>query len=266
MGRACRSSSSCSTDTRRPSPASTNRFRRSGDYVATLIANEDRLDVVILATLTGGRARLSRRLQRRRDLSNQVRPLSESKRLADRNGSLSIRAQTQGRLRLAGAKQGPTALRAGDYANVLQDIRRCRRSSGRLAAGFLRRLPVPRRATNEIRALERLAEAATWKRREDGLQARAMVPDSTCTRSRVAVPCPEQRHRSSASPVARSSASNNPEATIVALNSAWSDISVTLHSIPPATRFVCELRLELADERDAGFDDYCFAVKDRAFV
>ena len=91
-----------------------------GDYVATLFANEDRLDVVILATVKGGRDRLLRRF-RRRPRSNRVRQLSESKRLANRTGSLAIRAQLQSRLRVASAKQGPPVLRAGDYANVLDD-------------------------------------------------------------------------------------------------------------------------------------------------
>ena len=235
------------------------------DYVAALIANEDRLNVVILATLKGARDRLLRRLRRRRNLSNQVRQLSESKRLADRNGSLSIRAQTQSRLRLASAKQGLTVLRAGDYANVLHNYDTAVAALVDLLPVSFVDSPFPGEQQTKFELLN------GWQKPQPGSAERTGYK-----RARWFLTRPAHAHallfrvRTNATSRVRARfhvrVPPNSEATIVSLDSAWSDISIALHSIPPATRFVCELRLELADERDAGFDDYCFAVKDRVFV
>jgi ubiquinone/menaquinone biosynthesis C-methylase UbiE len=235
------------------------------DYVATLVANEDRLDVVILATLTGARDRLARRVRRRRNLSNQVRELSESTRLADRNGSLSIRAQTRSRLGLSSAKQGPTVLRAGDYANVLDNYDDAVAALLDLLPASFVDSPFPGEQQTKFELLN------GWQKPQPGSAERTGYK-----RARWFLNRPAHAHallfRVRANTTRRVGARfhvrvpPDSEATIVSVGSAWSEISIALNGIPPATRFVCELRLELADESDTGFDDYCFAVKDRAFV
>ncbi len=235
------------------------------DYVATLVANEDRLNVVILATLKGARDRLLRRLRRRGDLSNQVQQLSESKRLADRNGSLSIRAQTQSRLHLASARQGPTALRAGDYANVLNNYDTAVVALLDLLPGSFVDSPFPGEQQTKFELLN------GWQQPKPGSAERTGY-----RRARWFLTRPAHAHallfrvRTNTNSRARARfhvrVPPNAEATSISLNSAWADVSISLNGIPPATRFVCELRLELPDERDPGFDDYCFAVKDRTFM
>jgi SAM-dependent methyltransferase len=235
------------------------------DYVATLVANEDRLDVVILATLTGARERLGRRLRRRRNLSSQIRQLSQSRRLADRNGSLSIRAQTRSRLCLATAKQGPTVLRAGDYANVLDNYDDAVAALLDLLPGSFVDSPFPGEQQTKFELLN------GWQKPQPGGAERTGYRRARWFLTRPAH-ARALRFRVRANTSGRAGAQfhvrvpPSSEATIVSLGGDWSDISIALDGIPPGACFVCELRLELADESDTEFDDYCFAVTDRAFV
>lgn len=235
-----------------------------GDYVATLFANEDRLNVVILATVKGGRDRLLRRF-RRRPLSNRARQLSESKGLRYRTGSLSIRAQPKSPLRLAGAKQGPAVLRAGDYASVLDNYDTAVVALVDLLPGSFVDSPFPGEQQTKFELLN------GWQRPQPGRPERVGY-----RRARWFLTRPAHAHalrfrvRTSTSSRVRARfhvrVPPNSDAKVISLNSDWSDVFVALNGIPPATRFACELRLELADENDTRFDDYCFAVKDRAFV
>ena len=239
-----------------------------GTLVEALVASGSRLDVTLLtADLRGRKPWRARRRLRAGGPEEWL--LADVTWLSKTSGSVSIRARVRAPSSIAPATQERTIIAAGEYASVLSDYDtaistaalRC--FPGRASTGIF-----PKASADEVRAAERLAAQSL---RDDAvlahrLPAGALVPHpprtaSTCcdsgsggsARLRAAVCC-----RSTWPAVGMATAP---------LSEAWSDSAVSLVSVAPGRAVrVGELRAIPDNPEEATFDDYRFAVRDRAFA
>jgi SAM-dependent methyltransferase len=237
-----------------------------GQLLEALLPSEDRLDVGFLtSSLSGARERCLQRLRRRNPVS-EIRewPFSKRKRLSTMSGAISIRAHVREPLSLPKMNQGPAVLRAGAYANVLENY----------DAALAALLPVlPSSLVDSAFPGERQTKFELlngWQKPAPGRDFRTAYKrarwfltrpaHANALRFRVRTAVAGRRGgtlevRVASGPLAK-----------IPLGEEWSEASVSLAHVPVGDRFACELRAEPSAGRDRDFDDYRFAVKHRQFV
>lgn len=235
---------------------------RFEDFVRTLVAYEDRLDVRFLTSVLYGMSDRRFRLLKR---SNQREwPFSAKAHLAKTAGTLSMRVHVQKPLGLTGKTQGREALRSGGFANLLTDYN----------AAVAALVPlVPSSFVDCVFPGERQTKFELmngWQKPTPGRGFRTAY-----RRARWFLTRPAEAHalRFRVRSAERGRAGGSLEvhvagssAATVTLGNEWTETSVALDDIAPAMRFLCELRVVLPDVKNVEFDDYCFTVKDRQFV
>jgi SAM-dependent methyltransferase len=210
--------------------------------------------------------------------------LADQAMLAEASGSLAIRAMLARPLAIAPGRQQAIQLRAGDFAAVQEDFEAAVGKLLPLLPNNCFDLPFPGSALSRFEALN------GWQAPDRADQARRGVHRARwfLTRPAAAAPPPRPWYRLFSKPpgtstsvgalefeVARPTArpgqfsvliNGQPASAPVALGTAWQRVRVPLPaSLAPGARFVCELRLTLAQPEGAGFDDHVFAVRQRAF-
>jgi SAM-dependent methyltransferase len=237
-----------------------------GEVVETLVANEDRLDVRLLtSSLHGEPGRRFEWLRRgRRSSENREWPLARRDHLSKASGSLSIRARVQQPLSLDGSRQGATVLRAGDYANVLEDYDAALAALAPILPDSYVDIPFPGERQTKFELLN------GWQKPEAGTGFRTAYkrarwfltrpPEARALRFRVRSVDARGVGGSIEVRVARAPVEE------VSLCDEWSDVSVPLTHVAPGRRFVCELHAMPLPSEDLDFDHYRFAVEGRRFV
>lgn len=235
---------------------------RFGDLVQTLVAHENHLDVTLLTSQLYEMSRW--RLPFVRRSSEREWPLAARARLAKTAGSVSMKAHVRKPLLLDGGTQSRAILRAGDYASLLDDY-------DATIASLVALLPdsfVDRAFPGDRQTKFDLLNG--WRKPMRGRRFRIGY-----RRARWFLTRPVGAQSLSFSVKSANDAragtsievhAGGSQATKVTLDSRWSETSVALDHIEPGTRFVCELRIVLPNGDNAGFDDYCFAVRSRRFV
>jgi len=236
---------------------------RFSELVAALVANEHCVSVTLMtASCEGVRERTLHRL-RLRGASSETRQwsLSNTKQLAEASGNISIKVRVRKRLHLPGRTQGPTPLRAGAYAEVLDDYDAALAALLPIFPDSLVDIGFPGKRQTKFELLN------GWQRPAPGESFRTAY-----RRARWFLTRPPGADALRFDVKATRSGGASLEVLLgwspaahVLLGSDWSEVSVSLTDIPPATRFVCELR---ASSPRAGpeFEDYRFAVKNRRIV
>jgi hypothetical protein len=230
--------------------------------VKALVASGSRLDVTLLASDVRGRKPWTRR--RLRAGGPEEWPLAAATWLSKSSGSVSIRARVRAPLSVAPATQGRTVIAAGEYASVLSDYDTAISTLLPLLPGSCidGDFPGLRQTKFELlngwqkphgdAAVRTGYRRARWfLTRPDGVHSlRFQVRGLGTSTNRSAL----QVY------VAGALAATEP------LSEAWTDFAVTLDSVPPRARFVCELRAIPDSPEEATFDDYRFAVRERCFA
>lgn len=238
-----------------------------GDLLETFVAMADRLDVTVFTNAPPDRSfRLALRRFLRAGDTGTIRewPLSHRELLASASGSIAFRARVRRPLGLTGTRQGPTILRAGDYAAVLDDYDAAVAKLLPLLPASFVDVPFPGERQSRFELLN------GWQKPR---------PETECRtgyrRARWFLTRPGHAKELRFDVKAERAGSPQGELRVCVTGSAgvvslsgdeWREASVALTTIPPAARFVCELELVLPEGRDAEFDDYRFAVKDRHFA
>ncbi len=227
---------------------------RFGELVDALEEHAARLDVRLLVTV---RRDTLRRWLRRGD--SRLWPLSAAKQFASASGSISLRVRVEHPLPLRPTTQSAIALRADEYARVLSDH----------DAAIGRLLPLlPESCVDRAFPGSRFELLNGWRKpppsgefRTGYRRARWFLTrraDAAALRFDV---------RSTNGNAARLHAYvSGARATTVTLHDRWSDVAVPLTGVPPGSRFVCELRVELAEPEDGDFNAFCFDVRQRRFA
>jgi SAM-dependent methyltransferase len=233
------------------------------ELVATFVSHQGRLDVELDAPAVPKPLGRTKRLPARL-FGEKAWRLDERKALAEAGGTVAMRARVKQRLALDQRRQDVTILRAGDYAEVLNDYDAALATLVPLLSDTFVDMPFPGDRQTKFELLNgwqspRAAEAhRTGYRRARWFLTR---PDHADT-LQFAV--------ASAKRGVDASVAIRIDGVLAASDrlpfEQWLEVGALLAEVPPATRFVCEIEVELADDVDAQFDDYCFAVKDRRFA
>ena len=237
-----------------------------GAFVEALVENEDRVTVRFLTTSLwcASKVRWPRLPLRRRPRETREWSFRKRKRLSTASGSLSIRAHVRKPLRLPGKTLGPTVLRAGDYASVLDEYD----AALELLAPILPSSCVDSAFPGERQTKFELLNG--WQKPQPGRDCRTAYK-----RARWFLTRPEHantlRFRARAAGTGRVGSSLRVRIagaphTSVPLGDEWSEALVSVAHVPSCARLVCELHALPAETDDLGFDDYCFAIKDRQFA
>jgi SAM-dependent methyltransferase len=231
------------------------------ELVATFVSHQDSLEVELQAPAVrkpGGRLR---------GLVGTLRGqagwrLNELQTLADTGGTVAMRARVKRRLDLEPRTQGATVLRAGDYAEVLDDYETALATLVPLLEDTLMDLPFPGDRQTKFELLNGWQKPRRGRARRTGYR-----------RARWFLTRPD-RGESLRFSVARMKTGLDAKlvvridgalvVTIPPGSERWAVVHVSLADIRPSARFACEIELVLADGGE--FEDYRFAVKDRRFV
>ena len=239
---------------------------RFGELVEALVSSQDRITVRFLTTSISerGKGRLPTPLRRRNFRDRREWPFRKRKRLSTASGTISIRAHMRKPLPLPGKTQGPTVLRAGDYASVLDEYDDALATLAEILPSSFVDLAFPGERQTKFELLN------GWQKPEPGTNFRCAYK-----RARWFLTRPEDlqtlRFCARAPDVGRVVSSLQvriagvPVAK-VPLGDEWSEAVVSVAHVPSCARFVCELHALPAETDDLGFDDYRFAIKDRQFV
>lgn len=236
------------------------------ELVEVLVSNKDRISVRFLtSSLHEEReGRLPTPLRRRGPRESREWSFRKRKRLSRASGSLSIRAHLRKPLRLPAKTQGPTVLRAGDYARVLDEYD----DALAVLAPILPSSFVDSAFPGERQTKFELLNG--WQKPEPGRNFRFAYK-----RARWFLTRPEHSHglRFRAKAAGSRGVASSLRVHVagvpvgsVPLGDEWSEVVASVAHVPECTRFVCELQVVPADSDDLGFDDYRVAVKDRGFV
>jgi hypothetical protein len=181
-------------------------------------------------------------------------------------GSLAMKVRVTRRLNLHARTQAATALRAGDYADVLSNYDAAVASLVPLLlpAAFVDR-PFPGDRQTKFELLNGWQRPRSERDYRKGYRRARwfLTRPEDADMLRFAVKGP--RSQSDASLLVQIDGS---QAAAVALRpDGWLDVEVSVARVAPRERFVCELRVVLREAADdAPFDDYRFEVKGRQFV
>jgi ubiquinone/menaquinone biosynthesis C-methylase UbiE len=239
---------------------------RFGELAETLVSSQDRITARFLTTSIsegGKRRRLLALARRRNPRENREWSFRKRKRLSTVSGSLAIKVHVRKPLPLLGKTQGSTVLRAGDYARVLDNYEDALAKLAPLLPSAFVDSAFPGERQTKFELLN------GWQKPEPGREFRCAYK-----RARWFLTRPEHSQtlrfcarKGSASRVV-SSLQVRIGAVLVGipLGDEWSEALVSVSHVPLRTRFVCELHVIPAEIDDLGFDDYCFAVKDRCFI
>ena len=238
-----------------------------GSLVGTLVAHKDQLDVSLITSALYG-MRMSAWRQHENIFDIREWPLDARRSLATASGSVSMKVRPKVPLHLETANQDKIALRAGDYAGFLTDY-------DAAVTALVSLLPtafVDRPFPGERQAKFELLNG--WQKPQPGKEYRTGYK-----RARWFLTRPEpagalrflvKRLKDGApgEPSLQVLVGGRSDAVVAATLAAdrWLEILIPLTGIPPATRFVCELRVSVAEPALAQFEDYVFAVKERRFV
>jgi ubiquinone/menaquinone biosynthesis C-methylase UbiE len=236
-----------------------------GELVAALLANADRITVRFhTASLTDDRGGRLPTLLRRNHPAGREWAFRQRKRLSRASGTLAIRAKVREPLRLPAKLQGPTAMRAGDYASVLDDHQDALGALAPIIPAAFVDSDFPGERQTKFELLN------GWQKPEPGAGYRYAYK-----RARWFLTRPE--HSRTLSFSAKASDISRVASTLqihvaghmvgtVPLRGEWSEATVPVTHVPHSSRFVCELRAVPSQTDDLGFDDYRFVVKERRFV
>lgn len=231
--------------------------------IGVLVAHEDRLKVELhVPTFHGARGRLTRLVARAHGKKGWLR--AERGRLASAGGSMAMKVRVKRPLGLDLQTQPETALRAGDYAEVLTDYNAAVSSLVALLPSTFVDAPFPGERQTKFDLLN------GWQKPRSGSASRTgyrrarwfLTRPADANMLRFFVRRPSERFDASLLVQV-----DGEHAVVVPLWAGrWRDVAVPLRGVSSGSPFVCELQVALADAADAQFDDYCIEVKERAFV
>jgi hypothetical protein len=233
------------------------------ELVATFVAHQDCLDVELHAPAVpkpGGRA--SRLVARVR--GEKSWRLDERQALANAGGTVAMRARVKRRLDLEPRTQAATILRAGDYAEVLSDYEAALASLVPLTADSFVDMPFPGNRQTKFELLNGWQKPRRGKRSRTGYRRARWFLTRPDHADALRFSVESAKSGVDASVVVRIDG-------VVAVNDRlpsdqWLEVGASLAGVARGMRFVCEIEVLLADEKDAEFDDFCFAVRDRRFA
>ena len=236
-----------------------------GDFVSALVSNEDRIGVRLhTASLTGdrgGRLRTPIGLQWPR--GSREWSFRQRKRLSRASGTLAIRAKVREPLHLRAQTQGLAAMRAGDYASVLDDHQDALAALAPIIpASFVdSAFPGERQTKFELLNGWQKPELGTGYRHAYRRARWFLTRPEHASRLRFSAKAADTSHVASSLQV---HVAGHMVAT-VPLQHEWSEATASVLHVPPSSRFVCELQVVPPDTDDLGFEDYRFVVKERRF-
>jgi hypothetical protein len=190
-------------------------------------------------------------------------PLSVRAKLVASGGSIAMRATVRRSLRLERRVQGPAVLRAGDYAGVLGDYRAAVETLLPLLPPELVDRPFPGEKQTKFELLN------GWRKPQLDASVRIGFrrarwfltrPDGVTSLQFDVSPL-----SGTSGPTMKVRLGDAIAASARLDTGSWTHVSVPLAAVAAGARFTCELELGVDGVAEAGFDDYCFAVRSRRF-
>jgi SAM-dependent methyltransferase len=233
------------------------------DLVATLVACERYVDVELHVRSASARRFVQRLLERLRPAG--ARRLSERSTIGRAGGSLAMRVHVKRHMDLRPATQGDAALRAGDYADVLESYEAAVASLVPLLPSAQIDRPFPGDRQTKLELLN------GWQKPRSGKQYRTgykrarwfLTRPHGAERLTFAV----KALRASGAALLHLYVDASRITTVDLQGGCWAGVTVPVRHVANGNRFVFELELELTQDSVEGtFDDFRFAVKDRAFT